>query len=948
MLSVCCIYLILLLDLADKGRGELNISEYGIKIKNISAGMLYDINLGIRDYFTYTDAMLNNSLFSYFLMKNGLNIYRGKKDKDNIDKENVNESTRDIVCLDFDFGSRSYEKEIKRLNKLLNNKLSDESRERIEKSIKKIESNKELYDEKKRGEIRDLFYNEGVDITYKIKNKDGSIKDEETIHYKMLFRTSAKAKIGQVIFINEKLYDKAYDWLTMGLGSQMNNDNAKIVELSAYAPLTTSTIVDTIHIPTEDVLIVEDQKSFFTTLANVVECEEYETDKGVIKKKCVVNQKEVELSNTIWDGMGIIESDYLPSWVNGMALMRNHFFKTCAMRGNIQLFFKDYCKEHGYDYDTFQVKDIFGKYHYAKDIKMITTDQSTKWIKFINLMGGSLESAYEYWCERLHADGDIWGIVKTDHPSKLGEYQQLSYQMINTLLCTKEDIQDIASTSIKYVESLKNDNNEFEKFLRKNANEINHYEMLADLYVHNNEFANSKWFRGEKSKVIKDYVKRLRKGKIFVKGDNLTVFGNPYGLLLHAVGDDWRKDDSFYPEKDSIQCYTPLFKHDEYLAAFRNPHNSPNNICYMHNMWSNKLNKYFKFSNNIVAINCIGTDIQDRANGMDEDSDFMLFTNQETMVESARKCYKYYPTIVNNLKESGIKYNNTKTDYSNMDNKFSGSKMGIGWSSNLAQLAITYYWTELNKESPDENVVKDLYDNFIILSVLAQVIIDGCKREYEINADEEIKRIAKMDCMTLIEWEQYYKWDEKPKSYKHDLPQFMKYVKEITVTKNGKELSYDEIEEQKYKLKKRINYDLVCPMNWLEECLDSIQGASTSNTTPTSEFFVKMNGKPNSRQISKIRCLIEKYDVFTRSVFASETRPDVIFDKLLIESRKLLDELSKIKISNIITINRLIEVSLGLSNEKGLQKNNTKYTRKTLNYLYKMNKEKFLINFKAP
>ena len=38
-------------------KGRCAISQYGIKIKNISAGMLYDVNLGTRDYFTYTDAM---------------------------------------------------------------------------------------------------------------------------------------------------------------------------------------------------------------------------------------------------------------------------------------------------------------------------------------------------------------------------------------------------------------------------------------------------------------------------------------------------------------------------------------------------------------------------------------------------------------------------------------------------------------------------------------------------------------------------------------------------------------------------------------------------------------------------------------------------------------------------------------------------------------------------
>ena len=147
--------------------------------------MLYDVNLGTRDYFTYTDAMLNNSLFSEFLKRNGLNVYRKKQDQE----FSKDESTRDIVCLDFDFGSRSYGEEYKRLSKLLDTDLSDDAKSRIEAAIEKVESRKDLYSEKKRSEIRDLFYNEGVDITYKTKNKDGSLKKQQTSHYEMLFRT---------------------------------------------------------------------------------------------------------------------------------------------------------------------------------------------------------------------------------------------------------------------------------------------------------------------------------------------------------------------------------------------------------------------------------------------------------------------------------------------------------------------------------------------------------------------------------------------------------------------------------------------------------------------------------------------------------------------------------------------------------------------------------------
>ena len=920
------------------------MSEFGIKIKNISAGMLYDVNLGIRDYFTYTDAMLNNSLFSYYLQQNGLDIYRGKKNRENSKKE----STRDIVCLDFDFGSRSYDDEIDRLTKLLDTDLSDDSKMRIETAIHKANSKKDLYSERKRGEIRDLFYNEGVDITYRTPNKDNTATNEQTIHYKMLFRTSAKAKLGQVIFINEKLYDKAYDWLTIGLGKKMPYDNAKIVELSAYMPLTTSTIIGRMHIPVEDILILKDQDSYFKTLANVVKAEPYIDKNGNNKKKCIVVQERTKVKNTVWDGMGIIESDALPEWVNGMALLRNHLFKMCGIRGHIQAFFKDWCEKNDRDYETYQVQDMFGNWHYVKDIKMITTDNAIKWKKFVDLMGGSLESAYSYWCDRIHADGDIWGIVKTDHSSKLGEYQQLSYQMINTLPCTREDVRKIAQTSIDYVESLKSDNDAFERFLRKNANEVNHYEMLADLYRQNKDFSNCKWFREEKRKIISNYVCHLRKGKIFVSGDNLTVFGNPYALLLYSVGEDWKKDPTLTKENGTIQCYTNRFLDGEYLAAFRNPHNSPNNICYMHNVYSDELQKYFVFSKNIVAINCIETDIQDRANGMDEDSDFMLFTDHPTIVECARKCYMEYPTIVNALGESGITYHNTMSDYSNMDNKFSGSKMGIGWSSNLAQLAMTYYWTEKAKDNPDEEKINELYNNFIILSVLAQVIIDGCKREYEINGEEEIKRISRLPCMSLMRETNESAKGGKPRTVKCDFPKFMKYTREIKCTKDGKELPYEQISEKRDKLESRINDELQCPMNWLEEWLDKIQNISSTNSEPMKKYFIKMDGYGNNRQITQIRKLIEEYDDYIKhgKIVAEDSEDFTV--EMVNRSNELLEKLSKIKIGNIVTINRLIETSFGLeqNNNKSLSyKKGQKYTRKMLNMLYKMNRKNFLMNF---
>ena len=45
-----------------------------------------------------------------------------------------------------------------------------------------------------------------------------------------------------------------------------------------------------------------------------------------------------------------------------------------------------------------------------------------------------------------------------------------------------------------------------------------------------------------------------------------------------------------------------------------------------------------------------------------------------------------------------MSYNNTLADYAKMDNAMAESQLGIGWSSNLAMLSLTYYWTEMAKE----------------------------------------------------------------------------------------------------------------------------------------------------------------------------------------------------------------------------------------------------------
>ena len=109
-----------------------------------------------------------------------------------------------------------------------------------------------------------------------------------------------------------------------------------------------------------------------------------------------------------------------------------------------------------------------------------------------------------------------------------------------------------------------------------------------------------------------------------------------------------------------------------------------------------------------------------------------------------------------------------------------------------------------------------------------------------------------------------------------------------------------------------------------------------------------MQGKANDRQMSKIRQLVETYDGYVRYYTLNCNDNNYNVGDMVSVSREILDRLCKIKIGNVITINRLIETALGLetNNNKSLfYKDGQKYTRKMLNLLYKMNKNKFLNNF---
>ena len=547
--------------------------------------------------------MFTNSLFSDYLKENGLRIWK-------------EESTRDIVCLEFNFGSRSYDEEIKHLTKIAKSarieyklaksnghktqiRKKENKRKRISRLFQEVQKNKDKYEKHSKEEIRQIFYNDGINIEYITRKRNGEITKREIIHYKMLYRSTGKAKKGSCMFICDRLYKRAIDFLYMGI--KLKKNNAPIVEISAYAPLISSSIVGKIKINPKNILILKDVDRTFKT--NVVSVE---TDED---KHCIAKHlNDYMLKNTLFDGQALIESSIFPKWGNGYVLLRHHFCKMAAFNTNIQSFFRDY---FGDKYYSATVKDMFGNEHYVKDIELITTDNAMKWLKF--------GKTYDCWCDKVYENNCMFGVVKTAHESKLGNVQRMSYQMVNSLDCSI--MEQVTKESVDYVNRLKQDNEEFLKYLDKNQNFSNDYEVLTALCNQNPDFTRSEYFRDRKRKIIENYVLNMKSGKLLQNAENLVIVGSPYAMLLYATSgeeSDVDNDDTFYAEKGTIQCYTERFNSGEYLAFFRSPFNSKNNLTYLHNVYHKKLDKYFNLGRQIIAVNMIGTDFQDRNNGLIE------------------------------------------------------------------------------------------------------------------------------------------------------------------------------------------------------------------------------------------------------------------------------------------------------------------------------------------
>jgi len=596
-------------------------------------------------------------------------------------------------------------------------------------------------------------------------------------------RSTAKSRIGNSLFIKEIYYNKLQKWSLMGLNFK-KNEKCDIASLRAYESLTLSSIIGTLKISKENILIIDDKVCSFKTNAKVTSLIDNST--------ALVENKEIKMSNDIWDGQSLLDvSLFTGEYENkGCVLLRNKFFKSCAFNTNIQDFYKDN--------NIKTVIDMFGNFHKAEDIKFITTPNSLKALKF-NYKVGTKEDMFNYWLKNIDFE---FGVCKYDKKSKFGSYQKLTYQMINSMPFTEKDIKKLMKEEIKYINLLKNDLAVFKLHVSLSKDNLNS-SFILDMLSVSDEFYKTKMFKDYRRNIIINYIKKLRRGKIKIPNcDYSILFGNPIEMLKQSGRMDYKFS------HNGNQVYSPMFKHGVGLTLMRNPHICPNNVIVSDNIWVDDL-KYFNLTDNIIVINSHDNDILDRANGADHDSDTVLVTNNKIIFKRAKECVIYL-TPVNSIKIPKTNRNYNIKEKADVDFLTNGNK--IGEIVNLSAILNSYYWNEYNKKNKDNKLLEEINSQVSMLSALSGLEIDKAKAFFDNNTIHMVNILNNTRQLDFI------KRDKKGKIIK---PMFFKYcAQNMPNIKNNNSYEYFDT-----------------PMDYVQKILDSLPNAKRVNTVELSSLI---------------------------------------------------------------------------------------------------------------
>jgi len=655
------------------------------------------------------------------------------------------------------------------------------------------------------------------------------------INYCRMKRSTGSARVGKCLFINETLFNPLLKFSSSGIDLKYGQE-IDLAAYEGYIALPSSSIVGTLPIKPENILMIDDYDSVFKD--DVIETHDENGWLRTTEKKC-------DITNTIWDGQSLMDISLFAEYSEyGMVLLRNLMFKSCCFNCNIQQWFKDN--------NITDVSQLNGKTRAAKieDVKLITTPSSIKYLKF---------NTWDNWLNNLYPN---FGIVKHDKKTHFfgGRLVQTHYQLINTLQMSKDEVREFLQESL-----------DFAQMLRDRPEVVRHYikypdideldplskpictknDVVYNFLCINENFVKTKYYQEFLTDLLRSYYKNLKNGHVYVHGNYSTLLGNPIEMLLQSIGK--------FKGKSQIgigKIHSTRFKYNKTLLASRSPHVTIGNIWLPHNTENILIDCYVNLTNEIVCINSIGENVLQRLSGADFDSDTVMLTDNELLIRAAKRNYNLFKTPTSFVSARKVKRYYTPEQLADLDIKTSVNK--IGEIVNLSQELNSLLWNKMYSGAR-YNDIKELYYDVCQLDVMSGIEIDKAKKEFDIDNSKELDKLRQKYDNDVREFDS----DENGELIKgrKKMPHFFSHISRQKGYYNPNKKHYCKYHTSMDYVQTIINgFRIKNPYkkDWLP--FVSILDNSLFRTSGV-----------NQQQINRIYSILNRYNNERKNIFSSET-----------------------------------------------------------------------------
>ena len=596
------------------------------------------------------------------------------------------------------------------------------------------------------------------------------LNNKKYVRYK---RSSGAAKSGNCVFIRKDLYGKMNKWSKTGLDENKDLCLENLTSYEAYRALSLSSLVAILNIHPRNILFVEDVEV-------IVKDQDVVAVSHDKKQGLVAKEEKRDVTNNIFDGEGLLDASVFRKHKkvnNGMMLLRSRFFKCCAFNTRLKQWFKD-----NHITDINQLNGITC----AKSVDDILLVASSSCLKYLKMCkGGFNRENIERWCNEIAKDEVKFGVVKYDKPTRFfdGEMVETTYQLLNTLQLNSSGVNDLISPYIDYIIKIRDIRRtpEFIRFfLEGEDDDKEHIEYEDDTEDTNDEeiakqilkyspysFKNKICLELTRidgrikhtglfkkrvfNSIIDSLLLKLYNGRVLVNGTYATLFGNPYEFLQYIIkGKDGKplfdKDNPTSLLNDG-EIYCSFFEDDAEFVASRSPHVCSGNILISKNKRLLQVDHYFNLTHQIAVVDSINSNIQQRLSGCDYDSDAILITDNQILLDAAKKNYNVFKvpyidfssTTKKMRQLSKDKKENVLLNLYTIDSEISNNV--VGKIVNLSQLLNSHLWDRLN--SNKRYRFAELYSKICILCVLSGADIDSSKRSFPFKTALEYSKLRK-------------------------------------------------------------------------------------------------------------------------------------------------------------------------------------------------------------